>query len=130
MNQIVVAYRRIEPNIPVCPEKLEPTDSIANFWMILETAVGREKDVQDIDVHGRFEKLVVTLLVMRAFSNFPGALRACADFRDPTDLSRIIVHRTKKPDLSLGLFCGASVFTTLMKQKGLVAFPANDQHCR
>jgi hypothetical protein len=42
--------------------------------IILETAVEGEKDVQDIDVHGRFEKLVVTLLVMRAFSNFPGAL--------------------------------------------------------
>jgi hypothetical protein len=26
----------------------------------LETAVDGEKDVQDIDVHGRFEKLVVT----------------------------------------------------------------------
>jgi hypothetical protein len=34
----------------------------------LETAVGREKDVQDIDVHGKFEKRVVTLLVMSAFS--------------------------------------------------------------
>jgi hypothetical protein len=33
-----------------------------------ETAVGREKDVQDIDVHGEFEKRVVTLLVMSAFS--------------------------------------------------------------
>jgi hypothetical protein len=29
--------------------------------IILETAVEGEKDVQDIDVHGRFEKLVVTL---------------------------------------------------------------------
>jgi hypothetical protein len=40
------------------------------YWMsiILETAVGREKDVQDIDVHGEFEKRVVTLLVMSAFS--------------------------------------------------------------
>jgi hypothetical protein len=54
----------------------------------LETAVGREKDVQDIDVHGEFEKRVVTLLVMSAFSNFPGASRACADFRDPTAVSR------------------------------------------
>jgi hypothetical protein len=36
--------------------------------IILETAVGREKDVQDIDVHGEFEKRVVTLLVMSAFS--------------------------------------------------------------
>ncbi len=34
----------------------------------LKTAVGREKDVQDIDVHGKFEKRVVTLLVMSAFS--------------------------------------------------------------
>jgi hypothetical protein len=58
--------------------------------MILETAVGREKDVQDIDVHGEFEKRVVTLLVMSAFSYFPGASRACADFRDPTAVSRMI----------------------------------------
>jgi hypothetical protein len=54
----------------------------------LKTAVGREKDVQDIDVHGKFEKRVVTLLVMSAFSNFPGASRACADFRDPTAVFR------------------------------------------
>jgi hypothetical protein len=58
--------------------------------IILETAVGREKDVQDIDVHGEFEKRVVTLLVMSVFSNFPGASRACADFRDPTAVSRIM----------------------------------------
>ena len=56
--------------------------------MILETAVGREKDVHDIDVHGEYEKLVVTLLVMRGFSDFPGASRACAYFRDPTAVSR------------------------------------------
>jgi hypothetical protein len=36
--------------------------------IILETAVGREKDVQDIDVHGEFGKRVATLLVMSAFS--------------------------------------------------------------
>jgi hypothetical protein len=35
-----------------------PAESIP---FILETAVGREKDVQDIDVHGEFEKRVVTL---------------------------------------------------------------------
>jgi hypothetical protein len=46
--------------------------------------------VQDIDVHGEFEKRAVTLLVMSAFSNFPGAPRACADFRDPTAVSRIM----------------------------------------
>ncbi len=28
--------------------------------------------------------------VMRAFSNFPGALRACAYFRDPTAVSRMM----------------------------------------
>ena len=54
----------------------------------LETAVGREKDVQAIDVHGEFEKRVVTLLVMSVFSNFPGASRACAGFRDPTAVFR------------------------------------------
>jgi hypothetical protein len=47
--------------------------------------------VQDIDVHGEFEKRVVTLLVMSDFSNFPGASRACAGFRDPTAVFRIIV---------------------------------------
>jgi hypothetical protein len=31
------------------------------FPFNLETAVGREKDVQDIDVHGEFEKRVVLL---------------------------------------------------------------------
>jgi len=36
----------------------------------LETAVGRENDVQDIDVHGKFEKRVVTLLVMSFFQIF------------------------------------------------------------
>jgi hypothetical protein len=59
----------------------------------LETAVGREKDVQDIDVHGEFEKRVVTLLVMSAFSHFPGASRACADFRDPAAVFRFNVKR-------------------------------------
>ena len=77
----------------------------------LETVVGREKDVHGIDVHGKYEKLVVTymdvgyadnagaiisatLLVMRGFSDFPvmrhtGASRACAYFRDPTAVSRL-----------------------------------------
>ncbi len=58
--------------------------------IILESAVGREKDVQDIDVHGEYENLVITLLVTRGFSDFPGTSRACADFRDPTAASRII----------------------------------------
>jgi hypothetical protein len=47
--------------------------------------------VQDIDVAGKVEKRVFTLLVMSAFSSFSGASRACADFRDPTAVSRIIV---------------------------------------
>jgi hypothetical protein len=46
--------------------------------------------VQEIDVHREFEKLVVTLLVIRAFSNYVGASRVCADFRDPTAVFRII----------------------------------------
>ncbi|MFT5420852.1 MAG: hypothetical protein ACI9D5_001605 [Candidatus Endobugula sp.] len=33
----------------------------------LQTAVGREKDVQVIGVHSEFRKRVVTLLVMRRF---------------------------------------------------------------
>ncbi|MBL4763165.1 MAG: hypothetical protein JKY93_10780 [Gammaproteobacteria bacterium] len=56
--------------------------------IILENAVGREKDVQDIDVqdidvHSLFKNPVVTLLVMRGFLNKLDASRACADFRDP-----------------------------------------------
>ena len=58
--------------------------------IILENAVGRGKDVQDIDVHGEFEKPVGTLLVLSGFSNFSGASRACAYFRDPTAFFRII----------------------------------------
>ena len=44
--------------------------------------------MQHIDVHREFEKLVVTLLVMSAFSNSLGASRGCADFRDSTAVSR------------------------------------------
>ena len=62
----------------------------------LENAVECEKDVQDIDVHGEFEKHVVTLLVMSGYSNFsvmrqPEASRTCADFRNPTAFSRFKV---------------------------------------
>jgi hypothetical protein len=60
----------------------------------LESAVGREIDVQDIEVYREFEKYVVTLLVMSIFSNYlvmrhSDALRACADFSDPTTDSRL-----------------------------------------
>jgi len=38
------------------------------------------------------EKLVVTLLVIRAFSISPGASMDCVDFHDPTDFSRLNVY--------------------------------------
>ncbi len=57
--------------------------------LTLESSVEREKDVQGIDVHREFERSVVTLLVMSIFSDFLGALRACADFRDSTEDSRL-----------------------------------------
>ncbi len=55
----------------------------------LKTAVGDKKDVQDSDVQREFEKRVVTLLVMSAFSDFLGASRACAFFRDPAAVFRL-----------------------------------------
>lgn len=58
--------------------------------VILETTVEHEKDVQHIDVHREFGKLVVTLLVMSAFSNFLGASRGCADLRESTAVSGVI----------------------------------------
>jgi len=58
------------------------------FLFNLETPVGYEKYVQDIAVHRKFSKFVLTLLVMRTFQNFPGAARACAEFRTPTEVSR------------------------------------------
>ncbi len=62
----------------------------------LEKAVGRRKDVQDIDVHGEFKNCVVTLLVMSKFLNLPGASRACVDFCDPTAFSRFKTGIRKK----------------------------------
>ncbi len=41
-------------------------------------------------MHGEIKKVVVTLVVMRHFFILPGASRACADFCDPTAVSRII----------------------------------------
>ncbi len=38
-----------------------------NGRIILETAVGRKKDVYDIGVHGEIQKVVVTSVVMRLF---------------------------------------------------------------
>ena len=47
--------------------------------------------MQYIGVHGESEKLVVTLLVIRGFSDLPGAPRDCVAFRGPTEVSRIII---------------------------------------
>ncbi len=41
--------------------------------MILETAVGRKKDVYEIGVHGEIKKVVVTSVVMRLFFILRGA---------------------------------------------------------
>ncbi|NRA19385.1 MAG: hypothetical protein HRU05_02795 [Oceanospirillaceae bacterium] len=50
----------------------------------LDSTIEREKEVQDIGVHRKLENFVVTLLVMKIFSAFLGASRACAYFRDST----------------------------------------------
>jgi len=55
----------------------------------LETAVGRKTNVEDIGVPGEIKKFVVTSVVMRQFFILPGAPRACADFCDPTAVSRL-----------------------------------------
>ena len=52
--------------------------------MNLDPAIEREKGVQNIDVHRKLENFVVTLLVMKIFSGFLSASRACAYFRDST----------------------------------------------
>ncbi len=40
-------------------------------------------------VHGEIQKVVVTSVVLRHFCILPGAPRACADFCDPTAVSRL-----------------------------------------
>jgi hypothetical protein len=45
-------------------------------------------------VHGEIKKFVVTLLVMRHFLILLGAPRACADFCDPTAVSRFKMPAT------------------------------------
>ena len=42
----------------------------------------------DVDIPSYSEKLVITLLVMRAFSDLLGASMDCSDFRDPTAVFR------------------------------------------
>jgi hypothetical protein len=46
--------------------------------------------VQAIDVHRECKNCVVTFWVMSQLFHFLGALRGCADFRDPTAVFRII----------------------------------------
>jgi hypothetical protein len=54
-----------------CGHNILDTDEL---WLLnLETAVEREKAVEDIYVHREFKKLVVTFWVMRDFLNFLGA---------------------------------------------------------
>ena len=48
----------------------------------LDSAIEREKGVQDICVHRKLENFEVTLLVMKIFSGFLGASRTCAHYRD------------------------------------------------
>lgn len=55
----------------------------------LERAVGRKKAVEAIGVPGEIKKVVVTLVVMRHFFILLGAPRGCADFCDPTAVSRL-----------------------------------------
>jgi hypothetical protein len=43
--------------------------------LILETAVGREKAVQAIDVHREWKNCVVTLWVMSQFSHLQGVVQ-------------------------------------------------------
>ncbi len=50
----------------------------------LDSAIEHDKGVQDIGVHRKLENFAVTLLVMKTFSGFLGASRACAHFRDST----------------------------------------------
>ena len=47
------------------------------------------------------EQYSVTLLVMRGFSDLPGAPRACLDFSDPTDVSRLISLKKGMPQKSV-----------------------------
>ena len=67
---------------------VEESDLASYASFNLETAVGRKKAVQAIGVHGEIQKGVVTLVVMSHFWILPGASRGCADFCDPTAVSR------------------------------------------
>ncbi len=59
---------------------------------------------QVLKVEKAVKKVVVTSVVMRQFFIVPGAPRACADFCDPTVVSRFqeksMDHRNKGPTMS------------------------------
>ena len=67
----------------------------------LDPAIECEKGVLDIGVHRKLENFVATLLVMRIFSGFLGASRACAYFRDSTAECRFNVNTTSNPSYEL-----------------------------
>ncbi len=68
----------------------------------LETAVGRKTNVEDIGVPGEIKEFVVTSVVMRHFFSLPGAPRACADFCDPTAVSRLTTTTAQQEVECLG----------------------------
>ena len=81
-------------------------------------------------MHGEYENLVVTLLVMRGFSDSPGASRACAYFRDPTAVSRLnaraITIGVKKWWYQPGIFVVLNIrtfLTNLLFQRDLTTSP-------
>jgi len=73
---------------------------VSGFTLNLETAVGRKTHVEGFGVSGERKKFVVTSVVMRHFFILPGAPRACADFCDPTAVSRLKEETSSvlKPD--------------------------------
>jgi len=66
----------------------------------LETAVGRKTNVKDIGVPGEIKKFAVTSVVMGHFFILPGAPKACADFCEPTAVSRLKEGDLKKFQVS------------------------------
>ena len=88
--------------------------------MILESAVGFDFIVQDIDVPSEFKKCVVTLLVMSRFLNSLGASRACDRNRDLTAESRMMLIGNKKNTLN-------KVFFLFVLQVGGVKALGNEQ---
>ena len=64
MGIIPLVTREIKFFVAIATTAARGCSRLRNTLIILESAIGREKDMQDIDVQGKFEKLVVTLLVI------------------------------------------------------------------